>query len=291
MKGKKLNGWFRLLTVVIFMSFTSQFCWASVEQDRRNDDKGRDGRPLPFLKITSVLVDLENKQVLISGSNLDNGTTPIVTLGDSDYVLSVCNACYDEHLITAEYVDTIADGDYLLTVTTGPSAGQTDTYDLTVGAMGPAGPQGEPGQRGLPGEQGPPGEPGPQGEQGPQGPQGEPGAPGPIGPTGPVGPPGTAGPPGEQGPQGEPGPQGEQGPPGAVPEIVYVTQAGVFSATAMCPAGYKVTGGGYINLSVGFSPGLNASAPNFGGNGWTVVVNSLLTPSIQVYAVCLRVVY
>lgn len=70
-----------------------------------------------------------------------------------------------------------------------------------------------------------------------------------------------------------------------------MTQTGVFNATAMCPAGYKVTGGGYINLSIGFTPELSASAPNYGGNGWTVVVNSLLTPAIQVYAVCLRVVY
>jgi len=291
MTGNKSNGWLLLLTVVLLVFSMSQLAWASAKQDRMNDNRDKNGRPLPFLKITSVLVDLENKQVLISGLNLDNGTTPMVTLGDSDYVLSVCNSCYNENLITAEYVDTIADGDYLLTVTTGPSAGQTDTYDLTVGAMGPAGPQGEPGQPGPPGEQGPPGEPGPQGEQGPQGPQGEPGAPGPIGPTGPVGPAGTAGPPGEQGPQGEPGPPGEQGPPGPAPEIVYRTQAGVFTATAMCPEGYKVTGGGYINLSIGFTPELNASAPNFGGNGWTVVVNSSLTPSIQVYAVCLRVVY
>ena len=210
---------------------------------------GRGGRPPPVLKITSVLVDFENNQILIRGLNFDNGTKPTVALGDSSYILSVCNTCYDRNLIIAEYVDPIADGDYLLTVTTGPIARQTDAYDLTVGAVGSVGPQG------------------PQGEQGPPGPQGE------------------------KGDKGDPGPQGIQGPPGPGPEVVYVTQVGVFTATAMCSTGYKVTGGGYVNLSIGFSPSLTGSGPNFGGNGWTVIVTSLLTPAIQAYAVCLRVVY
>jgi len=288
------NLYRRFGVFVIFFSILF-FClssWANSEKGHMDDD--RNGRPRAFLKITSVLVDLENSQILISGLNFNNGTTPIVTLGNSSYILSVCNTCYDENLITAEFVDPIADGDYLLTVATGPSQRQTDSYDLTVGAVGPVGPQGEqgsPGPQGEQGPQGPQGEAGPQGEPGPQGEQGVQGEQGPQGETGPQG---AQGFPGEQGPpgiQGPPGPQGEPGPPGPAPEIVYVTQAGVFTATAMCPAGYKVTGGGYINLSIGFSPGLNASAPNFGGNGWTVVVTSLLTPAIQVYAVCLRVVY
>ena len=280
MMVRKIYSLLRLL-VVVFLTFSiSQLSWANAEQDRRND--GRDGRPRPVLKITSILVDGENSQILISGLNLDNGITPIVTLGDSSYILSVCKSCYDKNLITAEYVDPIAEGDYLLTVTTGPSEEQTDTYDLTVGAVGPEGPQGPQGEQGLPGEQGLQGEQGPPGEQGPQGEQGPPGE------QGLQGEPGLAGVPG---PQGSPGPQGEPGPPGPAPELVYRTQAGVFTATAMCPAGYKVTGGGYINLSIGFSPSLTASAPNFGGDGWTVVVTSLLAPAIQAYAVCLRVVY
>jgi hypothetical protein len=270
----------------MIVPFVNQSSMASVVHDDKDNYKG--GRPPPFLKITGVLVDFDNSQILISGLNLDNGTTPFVTLGDSTYILSVCNSCYDDKLIIAEYVDPIADGDYLLTVTTGPSQRQTDTYDLTVGAVGAMGPQGEPGPPGPQGEPGPPGEQGPQGEQGSQG---EPGPPGEQGPQGEAGPAGPQGVPGTQGPAGPPGPQGEPGPPGPGPEIVYRTQAGVFSATAMCPAGYKVTGGGYINLSIGFSPSLTASAPNFGGDGWTVVVTSLLTPAIQAYAVCLRVVY
>lgn len=272
----------RLSLLILFM--LSQSSLASAQESNHNDVMNEHGRA-PALVITSVRVDLANKKVLIRGFHFDNGSTPQVFLGDADYILSVCSSCYDGNQISAEYIDEISDGDYLLTVKTGPAEIQKDTYDLTIGAKGPQG------EQGPPGEAGPPGATGPQGEVGPPGLQGEQGLPGPIGPIGLPGPIGPQGPVGDVGPPGPQGEQGPQGPPGVVPDIVYVTQSGVFNATAMCPAGYKVTGGGYINLSVGFSPSLTASAPNYGGNAWTVIVTSELTPAIQVYAVCLRVVY
>src|SRR5919106_1651171 len=90
----------------------------------------------------------------------------------------------------------------------------------------------------IPGPPGPQGPPGPPGETGPQGPQGE------------------QGPPGETGPQG---PQGEQGPPGPdkrlntfqiAGNVVLIDFRSFGTATASCPAGSELTGGGYIKNSV-----------------------------------------
>src|SRR5919106_761115 len=73
------------------------------------------------------------------------------------------------------------------------------------------------------------------------------------GPPGPQGPPG---PPGETGPQG---PQGEQGPPGPdkrlntfqiAGNVVLIDFRSFGTATASCPAGSELTGGGYIKNSV-----------------------------------------
>src|ERR671918_1324530 len=105
----------------------------------------------------------------------------------------------------------------------------------------------------IPGPPGPQGPPGPPGETGPQGPQGEQGPPG---ETGPQGPQGEQGPPGETGPQG---PQGEQGPPGPdkrlntfqiAGNVVLIDFRSFGTATASCPAGSELTGGGYIKNSV-----------------------------------------
>src|ERR671918_1375881 len=136
------------------------------------------------------------------------------------------------------------------------------------GETGPQGPQGEQGPPGETGPQGPQGEQGPPGETGPQGPQGEQGPPGETGPQGPQGeqgPPGETGPQGPQGEQGPPGetgpqgPQGEQGPPGPdkrlntfqiAGNVVLIDFRSFGTATASCPAGSELTGGGYIKNSV-----------------------------------------
>jgi len=93
----------------------------------------------------------------------------------------------------------IAPGDYLLRV----RAGDTATWNLTLGAVGPRGPAGEKGALGAVGPMGPAGAIGPMGPVGPMGPQG---VPGPMGLAGQDGAPGTQGPVGPQGLQGLPGP-------------------------------------------------------------------------------------
>ncbi len=90
---------------------------------------------------------------------------------------------------------------------------QHDEYDLTIGAVGPEGPQGEQGKLGPQGEQGKVGAQGEQGKIGPEGAQGEQGK---IGPEGAQGEQGKIGPEGAQGEQGKIGPEGAQGEQGKI---------------------------------------------------------------------------
>jgi hypothetical protein len=167
------------------------------------------------VSITNVSVDFDNGVLYISGEHFDNGATPIVSLAGFGELL-LANTPTDTQL-EASLPILMADGDYRLTVLTGPNAGQSDSYDLTVGAMGPQGPTGEPGPQGE------------QGDQGPPGPQGPSGAPGPAGSTGAAGPQGVAGaigPQGADGPQGPQGPAGSQGPAGVLTDSNQNTRGG-----------------------------------------------------------------
>jgi hypothetical protein len=95
------------------------------------------------------------------------------------------------------------------------------------------------------------------GSRGPEGPAGPRGFPGPTGPQGPVGPAGAAGAKGLTGPPGPAGPAGPAGPKGtsgiasssvvqgtAVSSIADPTAGTVTSATASCPSGRVLLGGG-----------------------------------------------
>ncbi|MBB6598979.1 tail fiber protein [Luteimonas sp. MC1825] len=124
-------------------------------------------------------------------------------------------------------------GDYLLRVADTRANVET-AFALTLGAVGPQGPEGvrgpagpagatgatgpagaigPAGPTGLPGEAGPTGAAGATGATGPQGLVGAAGAQGGVGPAGPQGEPG---PQGAQGELGASGPQGPQGQPGAM---------------------------------------------------------------------------
>lgn len=158
--------------------------------------------------ISSVLVNFDNGNMIISGQNFDNGDPPIIELGNVG-TLNVVTS--DEFMIEAALPPGLLDGDYLLTVITGPDSAQNATYDLTIGAVGPQGPVGPIGPQGIQGLQG---DPGPQGVQGDPGPQGITGIQGDPGPQGIQGLQGDPGPQGIQGLQGDVGPQGAVGPQG-----------------------------------------------------------------------------
>ncbi len=123
-----------------------------------------------------------------------------------------------------------------------PSCGCPPGEQGPPGPQGPAGPAGPAGPQGPQGQTGATGPQGPVGATGPQGPQGETGATGPQGPAGPVGATGPQGPAGPQGPQGIPGMSGLQQIMGTPSTILKSTSG---SATAGCPAGKSVIGGGF----------------------------------------------
>ncbi len=209
--------------------------------------------PGGHLNINQVLVDDPNEptSIEIVGEDLLFGSDgPVVMLGEYVDPLVIVGVPTDE-VIVALLPENIVAGDYLLTVSNGNGQSQNDEYDLTIGAVGPQGPQGEPGPQGPhgePGPAGPAGDPGPAGADGAQGPQGLQGEPGPAGipgkqgppgpegpegqagpkgdrgPGGPIGPVGPPGPEGDQGPVGPRGPQGVQGPPGPYTAVSWARE-------------------------------------------------------------------
>ena len=126
------------------------------------------------------------------GENFDLGPNALqVTLGNFGNL--VINSA-DANMIVAAFPAGLVDGDYLLTVFSGPGPRKNADHIVTVGATGPEGPSG------------------PIGDTGPTGPSGPGGPTGPVGPQGPVG---ATGPQGDTGTTGATGPQGDTGTTGA----------------------------------------------------------------------------
>jgi hypothetical protein len=160
-KGKMNSTFFKKflfcsMTILFFVCASYQ---AAAAQKNPNQNQ---------VRIIKVFVDFDNGYLIIHGENFDSGGVPIVTLGDEELTVL---PDYSAITIVAE-LPQIQPGAYRLSVATGPAPLNFDECDLTVGTVGPQGPQGLPGEQGLPGlpgEQGPPGEEGPPGEQGPPG--------------------------------------------------------------------------------------------------------------------------
>jgi hypothetical protein len=126
-------------------------------------------------------------------------------------------------------------------------------------------------------------------QRGPQGP------PGPTGPAGPTGPQGAQGPAGAQGAQG---PAGPQGPTGGLAERAVVssgftvpqsTLEFTYVATALCPPGKVVLGGGYEVEQAGVNE-VRESRPQTGSGveGWAVGIGADEDVDVEgvVYAIC-----
>lgn len=120
---------------------------------------------------------------------------------------------------------------------------------VTWNIMGQQGPKGD---QGDVGPQGPIGETGERGAIGPMGPQGPKGDTGDVGPQGIRGEQGLTGLTGAQGVQGDRGEKGDTGAPGTIstqiitgaPFVVTLSSEGNAFATAKCPDGTSVLGGG-----------------------------------------------
>lgn len=127
-----------------------------------------------------------------------------------------------------------------------------------------------------------------RGLRGPRGPRGRTGAPGLDGLPGQPGLDGQDGAPGDPGgPQGDPGPQG---PPGGVAntDLVSVASANdttaTKTATAICPNGEVITGGGYSSTLGTVT--VSTSGP--ANNTWNVTANGVSTTawSVTATAIC-----
>lgn len=167
----------------------------------------------------------------------------------------------------------------------GPTGAQGDRgAQGPVGAAGPAGPQGPPGADGATGAPGAQGDPGPQGAQGDPGVQGPPGSVGPAGPTGPAGATGPAGPAGSQRVPGTP-----------VTSAVNAPQNTLVTATASCPAGKVLLGGGahVTTTATQKSRALLVSSYASSATVWTAIgvvgtgsLGSGNTMTVTAYALC-----
>jgi len=154
------------------------------------------------LVITNVEVDYAQGQMFIHGRNFSTltGVPPTVHLKE----IGVNVKTYGPSTIVVTLPPSVQQpGNYLLTMSSGPNLEQNDSFNVTLGAVGPKGPKGEPGIPGLKGNKGDQGDQGIKGNQGDQGIKGL---------QGDQGIPGLKGDQGDQGIKGPPGAPGYTGP-------------------------------------------------------------------------------
>ncbi|WP_043432643.1 IPT/TIG domain-containing protein [Cystobacter fuscus] len=126
------------------------------------------------MHITDLEVDYDLDQMTIHGRNFvtSTGLAPSVYLMD----IGVQVKTYTPYTVVVALPPVLMrSGSYRLTMSTGSNVEQNDSFDVTLGAVGPKGEKGEKGDTGPQGVQGIPGPQGPKGDTGPQGLQGIPG--------------------------------------------------------------------------------------------------------------------
>jgi hypothetical protein len=122
--------------------------------------------------ILSAVVHTSTNQVSIAGNSFSpSGTAPVVLYDNATMVL----VSFTNQTVLANLPTDAKAGSYRLSLTN--SSKQTAVFTLTLGGVGPAGPQGPTGLRGPTGSQGLAGVQGPQGMTGAQGPPGVAGTP------------------------------------------------------------------------------------------------------------------
>ena len=123
-----------------------------------------DKDPPPQLVVTSVVTSLDAAPCLLTLRGRNFGDDELqLRLGETD--LFVLDHADDWAL--AELDCGLEAGDYLLAAWRGPSHADRDVLSLTIGAVGPTGPQGPAGPVGPEGAMGPEGPLGPEGPPGP----------------------------------------------------------------------------------------------------------------------------
>ncbi len=90
--------------------------------------------PLPQVLITSVYVDFSTETLTIKGQNFDGGP-PVVTLGDDPVPLEVISKTATKIEVNCPLklgVQRCKEGDFRLTVSTGPANKDSGAYDVTI---------------------------------------------------------------------------------------------------------------------------------------------------------------
>ncbi len=190
-----------------------------------------------FVIINSAQANLLTNTIAISGRNFGN-QQPVVNLDATSLVVT----SFSPTAIQANLPAGLAPGSYHLVVGSGREFPRFGLLDVTIGSVGPGGPQGPAGPAGPQGSQGPQGSPGPQGVAGSAGPVGPAGAQGPPGPSGPPGPQGAKGIPGAQGPPGSAGPAGLAINPLQVALLKWAPYSGVTFPVGSAPVGIAFDG-------------------------------------------------
>ena len=109
----------------------------------------------PEVNITEVFVNFDNGTFEILGENFDLDPNELqVTLGNFGNLVIISA---DANMIVVAFPVGLVDGDYLLTVFSGPGPRKNADHIVTVGATGPEGPGGPEGPTGSPGTPGSPG--------------------------------------------------------------------------------------------------------------------------------------
>jgi hypothetical protein len=207
---------------------------------------------------------------------------------------SATNKYYENDLVTrvgsSWRAKRLATG--LVNLNKNPQLVANSLYWEKFAARGARGPAGAAGPQGLQGPAGPAGAAGSDGAVGPQGPAGADGG---IGPQGPAGADGVDGAGGPQGPAGATGPAGANGVSNYLQVVGVATaddETTPKTATATCPGGRSVLGGGYV-LSAVSSQSRILLTQNYPSSAtvWTVVgtlssVSGDTSYSLQAYAIC-----
>ncbi|OGP94830.1 MAG: hypothetical protein A2157_11430 [Deltaproteobacteria bacterium RBG_16_47_11] len=296
MNAKRFRKIFLPVAIFIFSVLVSgQPAWACETPDYS------DFQCYEQLDIKKVRLDYDNDSIYIFGKNFNNGSAPIVTLGD--YVLTLKKDYTENEIVTT--FPAVEAGHYKLVISTGDGHKCKDKQSVKIDHDNK--PSCPPAPPPPPCEQCPPG---PKGEKGDKGDTGAQGIQGPPGNDGAQGLPGTNGTNGTNGAPGLPGPQGPQGPLGTIESIIVETTETVtvsdaiyapgynIQVTAPCPTDFTVTGGGfsssdYLIIRVS-KPFQNETTSE---TGWVVVGtverNTEVPPSftleIKTYAVCAQV--
>lgn len=110
-------------------------------------------QPLKITKVTAVVDETANTTTLtINGKNFSFQNFLEVSLGEVGE-LTIDGVPTDTEIV-ATWSAAIEPGDYLLTVAKGLLPHKRDTYDLTIGGVGPQGPVGPAGENGTNGQNG-----------------------------------------------------------------------------------------------------------------------------------------